>query len=95
MHIKTASTWEDISLREEKDMRKSSTMAAMRNSNILAGFPRNGSPRARIKRTSAVVRRTPCHSSSLGKSKHKAIAEPINSARSVAIMAISARTYKG
>jgi len=70
-------------------------MIAIKPSKILEGRPPNGSPNPRIRITSTEVSRTPCHSCNFGKSRHRAMAEPNNSAKSVAIIAISARAYKG
>lgn len=67
----------------------------MISSNILTGFPRSGSPKKKTTNTSNAVISTPCHNSNLGKSMHKAMADPNSSARSVAMMAISAKAYKG
>jgi hypothetical protein len=75
-----------------KKKRKMPTMQAIRISNIFTGLPRRGSPIARRTMTSKAVINTPCQSSSFGKSKQSAIADPRSSARSVAIMATSART---
>jgi len=76
----------------EENPKKVLTRPAIRISNILTGFPRRGSPIPRMMMTSKAVIKTPCQSSSLGKSMQSAIADPRSSARSVAIMAISART---
>ena len=53
------------------------------------GLPWRGSAKARIKRTSKEVRRTPAQRGSLGNKRLRAIADPSSSARSVLIMATS------
>ena len=68
------------------------TIAAITNSNTLAGLPPSGSFNAKNTRTSEAVMSTPAHSGNEGKSRHRAIPEPRSSARSVATMASSART---
>jgi hypothetical protein len=73
------------------EVHKMLTIAAIRSSNIFAGLPPRGSPIARRKTTSQAVINTPCQSSSFGKSKQSAIADPRSSERSVAIMATSDR----
>ena len=75
--------------------KRTHTIAAISNSKILTGRPRNGSPMPRIRITSNAVMRTPCHNSNLGKSKQRAMAEPNSSAKSVAMIATSARIYRG
>lgn len=50
---------------------------------------------ARNIRTSAAVRKTPPYSGNFGNIRQKPMAEPRSSARSVEIMAISDKTYKG
>lgn len=71
------------------------TRPAIRSSNIRTGLPRRGSPNPRMINTSKAVNSTPCQSSSFGKSIHRAMADPSNSARSVAMIATSDKTYRG
>ena len=68
------------------------TMAAMSHSNNLTGRRRRGSPTNSMMKTSEAVMRTPAHNGSFGNSMTRPMAEPRSSARSVLIMAISART---
>jgi hypothetical protein len=65
------------------------------NSKDRTGRPRRGSENARIRRTSNAVRRTPAQRGSFGKIRLRAIADPRSSAKSVLMMAISAKTYRG
>ncbi len=50
---------------------------------------------ARNKRTSAAVSKTPPYKGSFGNKRQRPMAEPRSSAKSVEIMAISDKTYKG
>jgi hypothetical protein len=71
------------------------TKIPMTNSKDRTGRPWIGSAKARIKRTSKAVKRTPAQRGSLGKSKLSAIADPRSSAKSVLMMAISEKRYRG
>ena len=64
----------------------------MINSKDPMGWLWSRSAKARIKRTSKEVRRTPAQRGSFGKSRLRAIADPMSSARSVLMMAISEQT---
>lgn len=64
----------------------------MINSKDRTGRLRSGSAKARIKRTSKEVRRTPAQRGSFGKSRLRAIADPMSSAKSVLMIAISEQT---
>jgi hypothetical protein len=70
------------------------TNAIMVYSKILTGRPSlvEGLLMDRNTITSAAVRTTPAQRGSVGNSKHKPIADPNNSARSVAMIATSAKT---
>jgi hypothetical protein len=68
------------------------TRIPINNSKDRTGRPWSGSAKARTKRTSHDVRRTPPQIGSLGKSRLRAIAEPRSSAKSVLMMAISEMT---
>ena len=63
-------------------------------SKILTGFPSlvDGLLIDKNTITSTAVRTTPTQRGSVGNSKHKPIADPNNSARSVAMIATSAKT---
>ena len=67
----------------------------MINSKDRTGRLWSGSAKARIKRTSKEVRRTPAQRGSFGKSRLRAIADPRSSAKSVLMMPISEQTYSG
>lgn len=69
-------------------------IAVMSHLNTLTGCRRRGSQTNRMKKTSQVVIRTPAHSGGFGKSTTGPMAEPRNSARSVLIIAVSARTWR-
>lgn len=70
------------------------TRSMMMNSKALAGFPRFavGSERRRKTNTSSAVMTTPAHNGRDGMRRQNPIAEPNSSARSVEMIAISART---
>lgn len=58
-------------------------------------LPSEGVLTNKMTKTSQTVMRTPDHNGSFGNSMTSAIAEPRSSARSVLMIAISARAYRG
>lgn len=98
MHTSTVKTWYpqySVRLFSKMFLRVTHTNTAMSNSKRRTGRPPNGLPRARSNNTSEAVRRTPAHRGRRGNNRQSAMADPSNSARSVLMIAISERTYRG
>ena len=95
MHTITAKVLPRGISKAEKKAKRLHTIKAMRNSKSLTGLELSGSRNPSMRSTSNTVMRSPPQIGSFGKSKHRAMAEPRSSARSVAIIAISEITYRG
>lgn len=91
MQMSTLRTLRSIQMFRQGRITALHTKAAIMPSNNLTGLLFNGLSRARINMTSVAVNKTVDHRGSVGNRRTSAIADPSISAKSVHMMAISAR----